>query len=78
MTIKKITDEMRLFSSTGNRLYLTAQERERFLDAASKQNRGVRMFCHVLHYTGARPTEIAEIVPTRINTQEHSITIRQH
>jgi len=47
-----IAPEMRLFSPRGERLYLTAKERARFLESAHKENPSYRMFCHVLHYTG--------------------------
>ena len=44
--------EMRLFSGRGERLYLTAEERERFLTASREESRENRIFCSVLHYTG--------------------------
>jgi integrase len=53
-------------------LYLTAQERERFLDAANHEDRQERMFCHVLHYTGCRPSEALELSPGRILMEDRN------
>ncbi len=68
--------EMRLFSSDGERLYLTAGERGRFLEAAMNEERENRVFCSVLHFTGARPSEILEITPDRISLGEKVIVLR--
>jgi integrase/recombinase XerD len=76
MSDVEISPEMRLFSPAGERLYLTAQERERFLDAANHEDRQERMFCHVLHYTGCRPSEALELSPGRILMEETAIVFR--
>ncbi|WP_428622183.1 tyrosine-type recombinase/integrase [Sedimenticola sp.] len=68
--------EMRLFDEQGNRLYLTADERGRFLDAAAQENREDRIFCHVLHYTGCRPSEALELSPRRIHLDAGEIVFR--
>ena len=67
---------MRLFSPTGERLYLTAQERTRFLTAADDEPRAERLYCLVLHYTGCRPSEALELTPARILMDEEAILIR--
>ncbi|MEJ1463745.1 MAG: hypothetical protein RPU15_10805 [Candidatus Sedimenticola sp. (ex Thyasira tokunagai)] len=64
--MRPTVDEMRLFDNTGHRLYLTADERTRFLDAATQETRGDWVFCHLLHYTGCRPSEALELAPDRI------------
>ena len=46
----EIAPEMRLFSPAGERLYLTADERKRFLMAVNEENRAERLFCQTLHY----------------------------
>ena len=76
MSDVEFSPEMRLFSPAGERLYLTAQERERFLDAANHEDRQERMFCHVLHYTGCRPSEALELSPGRILMAESAIVFR--
>lgn len=70
--------EMRLFDpATGQQLYLTSKERKRFIDAANElDNRQHRMFCHVLHWTGARLSEVLELTGQRINIEQSAITFR--
>ena len=48
---------MNLFDPSGHRLYLAADERAAFLEAAKTAPREVRTFCHVLHDTGCRLSE---------------------
>jgi len=68
--------EMRLWDATGRRLYLTADERTRFLAAAAHEDREDRVFCHVLHYSGCRPTEAAELTPRSIQIVECELVFR--
>lgn len=72
----KIAPEMRLFSPVGERLYLTAEERKKFLIAANEEDSIERMYCQVLHYTGCRPSEALELTPERILIEEQSIIFR--
>lgn len=71
-----IAPEMRLFSPKGNRLYLTANERARFLGAAHQEKPINRIFCHVLHYTGCRSSEALELDFSRIAVNNSEITFR--
>lgn len=68
--------EMRLFDDTGQRLYLSADERARFLVAASQRPREDRVFCHLLHFTGCRPTEALAVAPDRILLEDRAIVIQ--
>ncbi|AUZ86175.1 tyrosine-type recombinase/integrase [Methylophaga nitratireducenticrescens] len=68
--------EMRLFSPEGERLYLSADERERFLKAALEEERENRLFCAVLHYTGARPSEALDLTPERISLSDGTLTFK--
>lgn len=74
----EFASEMRLFDpASGQRLYMDARERELFLNAANEQpSRGHRLFCQVLHWTGARITEALELTGDRINFDRCSITLR--
>ncbi len=54
---------MELFDTQGRRLYLTAEERAAFLDAAKDADRYVRTFCLALHYTGCRISEALALTP---------------
>jgi len=75
MKIEK-SQEMRLFSPTGERLYLTAQERKCFLTALNEEERENRIFCKVLYYTGCRPSEALELSPSRILIDSKDIVFR--
>ncbi len=68
--------EMRIFSSTGERLYLNAPERQAFLSALDDEDPADRMFCQVLHYTGCRPSEALALVVRRVLLDEQSIVLR--
>ena len=71
-----IAPEMRLFTPDGDRLYLTSEERRRFLDASALESPSERMFCHVLHYTGCRPSEALAISPRHVMVEDAAIVIR--
>ena len=65
-------NEMRLFDpNLGQRLYMDAKERDQFLNAANElENRNHRLFCHVLHWTGARISEVLELTGTKIDFEK--------
>lgn len=58
---------MQLFDGSGQRLYLTQDERQAFLKAADKAPRSVRTFCNVLAYTGCRISEALALTPIRVD-----------
>ncbi len=64
---------MSLYSKSGERLYLTANEREAFLRASRTQNREVRTFCIVLHDTGCRLSEALALTPQSFDFNNQSI-----
>lgn len=68
--------EMRLFSGEGERLYLTANERARFLVAAIEESRENRVLCSVMHFTGCRPSEALALTPASILLTEKVIVFR--
>lgn len=68
--------EMRLYDTAGNRLYLNADERAGFLDAARQRPARDRTLCETLHFTGCRPSELVEITPARVDLSGHAIAIR--
>lgn len=68
--------EMRLFDDAGDRLYLSAAERAAFLAAASAQPREDRVFCHLLHFTGCRPSEALELSPDRVLLDDRAVVFR--
>lgn len=64
---------MSLYDPQGNRLYLTADERAAFMDAASKAERPVRTLCSVLHFTGCRISEALAITPHRVDLSGRAV-----
>ena len=58
---------MRLYDLAGNRLYLNAEERAAFLEAAALQPPALRVFAETLHYTGCRLSEALELTPARVD-----------
>jgi len=70
--------EMTLFDSSGQRLYLTPEERKRFAEAATKHSitNEARTFCRMLYYTGCRPSEALQLTSDRINFAENSVVLR--
>jgi integrase/recombinase XerD len=65
-----------LFDKQGNRLYMNAEERKTFLEAAAKQKRKVKVFCEVLHYSGCRISEALELTARNVDLVEESLHIR--
>jgi integrase len=76
MNSMEISPEMRLFGTAGERLYLTAPERHRFLAALDEEHPAARLFCHVLHYSGCRPSEALELIPRRVLVDEKALVFR--
>lgn len=73
----KVIQEMRLFSPEGEPLYLNEDERKRFLTVLRKDtNRNAVIFCTLLHYTGARPTELRELSIDRVHPDALEIVLR--
>ena len=68
--------EMRLYSATGERLYLDAGERAAFLSALDAEAPANRMYGHVLHYTGCRPTEALQLTVGRVLIAEQALVLQ--
>jgi integrase/recombinase XerD len=66
-----------LFTSGGERKYLTFDELDRFLAAANAQERAeVRSFCLVLAHTGCRISEALALIPRSIDLGQQTVTMR--
>lgn len=66
-----------LHSPMGQRKYLTADERRRFLYAAEQHPRhDVRTFCLVLAYTGCRISEVLALAPSSFDSAEGLVAVR--
>ena len=69
--------QMRIYSPTGGRLYLNKAERDQFMSAVRREtNRDAVIFCTLLHYTGARPTELRELTIDRVEVDTGDIRLR--
>ena len=66
---------MRLYSATGERLYFDAGERAAFLLALNAEASAERMYGHVLHYTGCRPTEAFQLTVGRVLVREQALLV---
>jgi integrase/recombinase XerD len=62
-----------LYDTQGRRKYLTADERQRFLEAAERAERETRTFCYVLAYTGCRISEAVTLTADRVDTSAGAI-----
>ncbi len=65
---------MRLYDTTGHRLYLTSAERDAFRRAAEQAPRAVRTYCHTLLYTGCRPSEALALTADRVDFHAQALT----
>jgi len=66
---------MKLHSESGERLYLTATERERFELISKKQDRETMSFALVLLYTGCRLSEALNLKVKHIDLENNTIGI---
>ena len=63
-----MNDSDPLIDPNGNRLYLTPNEREAFIEAAKRSpSRDVRTFATILYITGCRISEALALTPGRID-----------
>ncbi|MEW8048789.1 MAG: site-specific integrase [Candidatus Thiodiazotropha sp.] len=76
--MSEYASEMRLYDpESEERLYLDADERERFIDIADRlENRAHCLLCEVVHWTGCRISEALELTPRRINIDKRVIRYR--
>jgi integrase len=68
-----MSDTIQLYDAHGRRLYLSAAERDAFLDAATHADRPIRTLCSVLYYTGCRISEALALSPRRIDLHDQTI-----
>jgi integrase len=62
-----------LYDPNGDRLYLTASERNAFLEAACHSRRDVRSFCEVLHFSGCRISEALAICSKNVDFENRAL-----
>lgn len=59
----------RLFDTEGQRKYLCASERRRFIDAAARMDAEGRAFCWLLAYSGCRISEALAVSSARLDVE---------
>jgi integrase/recombinase XerD len=68
---------MSLYSSVGERKYLTAEERRRFLAALPVlADPAERSFCEMIHWSGCRPSEALALRAHQIDLRQRVVVIR--
>lgn len=68
-----MSESIQLYDAHGRRLYLSATERDAFLDAATHADRPIQTLCSVLYYTGCRISEALALIPRRIDLHDQTI-----
>jgi integrase/recombinase XerD len=68
-------DGASLFGPSGNRKYLNAFERHRFVAAARLTSPNIRLFCLMLRWSGARISEVLAITPSAIDLDAGAVSI---
>ncbi len=65
-----------LFDAGGRRKYLTADERDRFINAASCYSPQIDALCTLLHVTGCRISEALALRPVHIDAKEGVVILQ--
>ncbi len=67
---------MHLYNDKSERLYINADERERFLETLNSESDDIRAFCLTLFYTGCRLSEARELHFSSIQPKARLISFR--
>jgi integrase/recombinase XerD len=68
--------DLSLFGQFGNRKYLNAAERRRFLESTQCAPPKVRLFCLTLGWSGGRISEVLAVTPDAIDLESSAVSIR--
>jgi integrase/recombinase XerD len=69
-------DGLSLFGQFGNRKYLNAAERRRFVGAARRAPTKICLFCLTLRWSGARISEVLALTPAAIDIESGVASIQ--
>lgn len=69
------TPDFTLFTATGERKYLTPEERQSFASMAKKHDRETRTFCLMMNNTGLRISEGLSLSASSIDLETKSLTV---
>jgi integrase len=73
---EQLHDGLSLFGQSGNRKYLNAFERRRFLESMQQLPPPERLFCQVLAWSGARISELLALTPASIDIESGVASIQ--
>ena len=68
--------ELSLYSNTGERKYINADERRRFLNAAEKFDPRTQALCMVLVYSGCRLSEALALSPISVQASTKVLSVK--
>ena len=68
-------DGLSLFGFYGNRKYLNAAERRRFIESAQQLPPKAQSFCLTLGFSGARVSEVLALTPASIDIESGAVSI---
>jgi integrase/recombinase XerD len=69
-------DGLSLFGPVGNRKYLNAAERRRFMAVARRASPAIRAFCLTLAWSGGRISEVLALTPAAIDIDSGAASLR--
>jgi integrase/recombinase XerD len=69
-------NQLTLMNGDGRRKYLCASELPRFLGAANKADVAIKLFCHLLAFTGCRISEALSVTPLHLDAETGRVTFR--
>jgi integrase/recombinase XerD len=73
---EQLHDGPSLFGRSGNRKYLNAAERQRFIEAARRAPPKIRLFCLALGWSGARISEVLALTPASFDIESGVASIQ--
>jgi integrase len=73
---EQLYDGLSLFGQSGNRKYLNAAERQRFVEAAPRAPTKICLFCLTLRWSGARISEVLALTPASIDIESGVASIQ--
>lgn len=65
-----------LFGRRGDRKYLNADERRRFVDAAREASSEQQLFCLMLRWSGGRVSEILAVTPAAVDLESGVVSLK--
>lgn len=71
-----MTENESLFTAKGQRKYLNAHERQRFLKATNDLGTRKKLFCQTLFWSGARLSEVLALSPEQVLHQDGCLVFR--